>query len=113
MGPVNPKIGFKYTPPTEDVDGNPLPQGAIAKYQIGVGISPGVYTLIADDVEFENGQQVSPMNLFGQLSFGQKFAAVRVVLDDVHNNAMSEWSEEVQFEIRPVAPMPPTGFSVA
>lgn len=108
-GPINPSIGFKYTPPTQDEADRPLAQGAILKYQIGIGESPGNYTLIADDVTFENGQQVSPMSLFGQLSFGQKYAAVRAVTAA----GPSAWSEEVAFEIQPVPPKPPTGFTVS
>lgn len=113
MGPVNPKIGFSYDAPTQDVSGNPFPSSKIAKYQVGIrpeGSPSGVYPMIVDDVQFENGRQKTPMALFSQLSFGQKHAAVRVVSTDGKESA---WSEEVAFVLEAVAPEAPTGFEVS
>lgn len=111
MGPVNPKIGFSYTAPTQNTDGSTLDPSKIVKYQIGIGIASGVYPIIVDDVTIEAGVlQVSPISLIGQLTFGQKYAAVRVVTDD---NKTSGWSDEVQFVLEAATPNPPTDFLVS
>lgn len=109
-GPVNPKVGFSYDAPTTDVDGNPFPASKIAKYQIGVGPTSGNYTLIVDDVAFENGKQLTPMTLFSSLAFGQWYGAARVVSTDGKTSA---WSNEAAFVLEAVAPSPPTGFTVS
>lgn len=110
-GPVNPKQGFSYNAPTEDTDGNPFPASKIAKYQIGIGTAPGVYTVIVDDVQLESGiLQTSPISLIGTLSYGQKYAAARAVSTDGKN---SPWSNEAAFVLEPPTPKAPSGFSVA
>lgn len=108
-GPVNPKVGFSYDAPTTDVGGNPFPASKLAKYQVGVGPTPGNYTLIVDDVAFENGRQVSPMTLFSSLAFGQWYAAVRAVSKD---GPVSAWSNEAAFVLEAVAPEAPANFTV-
>ena len=106
-GPTNPHIGFSYTPPTLNTDGSAI--GAILKYQIGLGQVSGTYTLIVDDVAFENGQQATPLSLMGKLAYGQWYAAVRVVTAD----GTSAWSTEAPFVLVAPTPSAPTGFTVA
>lgn len=108
-GPVNPKVGFTYDAPTQDVDGNPFPASKIAKYQIGVGQTSGVYPQIFDDVEFENGKQSTPITLLGVLAFGQWYAAARVVSTDGKTSA---WSNEAAFVLEAVTPEAPANFTV-
>jgi hypothetical protein len=111
-GPVNPKQGFSYDVPSTDVDGNPFPASKIAKYQIGLRRtgSAGTYEMVVDDAQFEAGRQVSAMTLFGNLAYGQWFAAVRAVSTE---GPVSAWSPEVGFVLQAVAPSAPGNFSVA
>lgn len=111
-GPVNPKQGFSYDPPPTDTDGDPFPAGKIAKYQIGLRRtgSVGTYEMVVDDAAFENGKQLSPMTLFGNLAYGQWFGAVRVASTE---GPVSDWSSEVPFVLEAAKPSPPANFSVA
>jgi hypothetical protein len=111
-GPVNPKVGFTYNHAATDVNGNPFPVSKIAKYQIGLrrGGSVGTYEMIVDDAQFENGQQVSGMSLFGNLAYGQWYAAARTVSTE---GPVSAWSAEAAFVLEAVTPSAPTGFEVS
>lgn len=110
MGPVNPKVGFSYTAPTQATDGSAFPANKIAKYQIGLGQAPGVYTLIRDDVQFENGKQTTPFSVAGTLAFGQWYAAARAVSTE---GTTSAWSNEAAFVLEPATPNPPLNFEIA
>jgi hypothetical protein len=114
-GPVNPKEGFKYTLPTQNVDGSPLARDKIAKFQIGLSQTPvaagGDYGLIKDDVQLEPGaDQVSPISLIAGLAHGQWYAAARTVSSE---GKVSVWSTAVPFVLEAVAPNPPSGFAVS
>lgn len=108
-GPVNPKTGFSFDPPTQNTDGTALKLTDIAKFQIGLGQTSGEYTLVKDDLTIEQGKQVTPLSLVGQLAYGQWYAAARTVSKD---GKVSEWSGEVAFVLEPPTPNAPTGFSV-
>ena len=106
-GPVNPKIGFTYSAPTQNTDGSAI--GVVLKYQIGLGQVAGNYTLIVDDVQFENGQQVTPFAVVGKLAYGQWYAACRVITAD----GTSAWSNEAPFMLVQPTPSAPTSFTCA
>lgn len=110
-GPVNPREGFKYNAPTAYTDGTPMPATAVEKYQIGIGTVSGTYPIIVDDVQMESGSlQLSPISLIGTLTYGQKYAAVRVVSKE---GKVSAWSAEAAFVLEAATPNAPSNFSVA
>lgn len=110
-GVVNPKVGFSYVAPTQDVDGNPFPANKITKYQIGLGQVSGTYTLVKDDVTIESGSnQTTPISVASGLAYGQWYAAVRAVTTDGVNSA---WSGEIAFVLAAPVPQAPSGFTVS
>lgn len=109
-GPTNPKTGFSYDLPTQNTDGSPLLPANIAKFQVGLGQTPGNYTLIKDDVTLESGKQSTPLSLIGTLAYGQWYAAARTVSKD---GVTSDWSVEVAFILAPPTPSAPGNFTIA
>lgn len=110
-GIVNPKVGFTYTVPTLDTDGNPFPASKIAKYQVGLGQNPGNYTLVKDDITIESGaNQTTPISVAAGLAFGQWYAAGRAVTTD---GQVSAWSNEVAFMLVAATPVAPGNFTVS
>lgn len=109
-GPINPKTGFSYDVPTKYTDGTPLVLTDIARYQVGIGQIPGTYSQVKDDVNFEQGRQLSPLSLFGPLAVGQWYGAVRAV---TKTGKTSAWSTEAPFVIDTLTPEPPGNFLIA
>jgi hypothetical protein len=108
-GPVNPKSGFSYDLPTQNTDGSALAPSQIAKFQIGLGTTPGAYTVIKDDLTLEAAKQTTPFSLIGTLAYGQWYAAARTVSKD---GKVSNWSNETAFVLEAPTPEPPSNFSV-
>lgn len=111
-GPVNPDT-IVFDAPTRFTDGTLIPVGGITKYQYGFGQTSRQYTVTVDDTNMTpdaNGKQDAPLSIAGQLAFGQWFGAARAVSKD---GAVSAWSNEAAFEIRPREPEPPSNFAVA
>jgi hypothetical protein len=109
-GPINPKNGLKFDPPTKDTNGVPFAMSQIVKFQIGLGQTSGSYSKIIDDTTLETGQQATPMSAFGSLAVGQWYAAVRTV---GLGNKISAWSPELPFVIDYPTPEPPGNLSIA
>jgi len=103
---------IRYTLPTSNTDGSPLPMSGIRHIELGLGVTSGQYTTIIADVTFApgpDGVSEEPLSRFN-LSPGTYFAAGRTVSTA---GIMSAWSAEASFVIEPPIPNTVSDFSVA